>query len=551
MKLWIHKDEALRLKQIAHVLLENHLGFIITRLKLRQWVPFTRRLETERFKHVELNPKLILKVFEDLDGSFIKLGQLLALRPDLIPAEYCDELAKLQDKVKPFPGKKAKEIIEKELGKPIGRLFASFDEKPIAAASMGQVHVAKLKDGRKVAVKVQRPDVLKTVKIDIKLLYRLASALQKRYKIKTFDAVEIVREFERYTDNELNYLKEAHNIDLFHQNFAKSDAIVVPAVHWSHTTGKVLTMEYIAGRRLTDVSRFKPAQRKKIMNAILDAEFEQMFVHGVFHADPHPGNYLIKRNGKIALLDFGIIGRLDYVLKDTITNFFISVVNGDVEGVINEALKMGVTTDDSDVQQIRRDLYDYLSGYYGTPLEKMNVTEVMQTLIRIFRQNKLKLPPSFVLLVKATVTLEGFATRLDPKMNFVESAKPYVKKLTRRRMHPARIAKRAKKKVEMMLEFAESIPKKTSTLLSELHGTGRDLRRIDKDISSLTVEMDRSSNRLTLGFLAGTLFIASTMMLPYGTALMFGMPALSFIGYIMALLITISIFVSITREKKI
>jgi ubiquinone biosynthesis protein len=522
---------------------------VLRKLGLRRKLPFHKRVEARDHEPGQVTPQLVLKIFEDLDGSFIKLGQLLSLRPDLIPAEYCEELSKLQDKVPAIDGKIARELVEKELGKPIRRLFKSFDLNPLAAASMGQVHLAILKDGTKVAVKVQRPDVQKTVKVDIRLLYRLAGVVRKKYGTKFVNPVEIVREFERYTENELNYLKEAHNIDLFYHNFENSKKITIPKVYWSHTTRKVLTMEHITGKHLSDVTKFKPAQRKRLVDTILNAQFEQIFVHGVFHADPHPGNFLIKRNGKVVLLDLGIVGRMDYLMKEHVTDFFISMVGRDVDGMVESAIKVGTVPEDVDLDQIRRDIHDRLSTYYGATVEQVKMSDALNDIIRLFRSHNLHISPNFVLLAKATVTLEGLAARMYPKLNFVEAAKPFVKRLVKERMHPKRIAERARRKVGLMLEFAESIPRKTTTLLAELHDTGNDLRRIDRDLSMLTTEIGRSSNRVTLGFLAGTLFIASTILLPFQTA--WNMPTLSFAGYIVALVVMVFIFISIIREKKI
>ncbi|MFC1742016.1 ABC1 kinase family protein [Nanoarchaeota archaeon] len=542
VRFWPSHDESVRLRQIARVLWEHHLGHYIKSLGLHKKVPFEKRILGDRYKETQLTPAVVLKIIEDLDGSFIKLGQLLSLRPDLIPAEYCEELSKLQDEVSAFSGKKAKAIVEKELGKPIGRVFSQFNLEPIAAASMGQVHLAKLKDGTKVAVKVQRPGVQKTVKVDIKLLFRLAGVVKKRFGTAVLDPIEIVREFERYTENELNYLKEAHNIDLFYNQFSKSKTILVPKVFWSQTTSRVLTMEYIPGKRLTDMSKFAPAQRKRIISTILDAEF---------HADPHPGNFLVKRNGKVALLDFGIVGRLNFVMKEHITDYFIALVNADVDAMVEAAMKLGVATEDTDIDKVKRDIYDQLSLYYGTSLDKMNVSDALHAVLRIFRENKLKASPDFVLLTKATVTLESVALKLDPKMNFVKMARPFVRKIARQRLHPKKIAERARRKVETMIAFAESVPQRTTAMMSDLHNTSRDLRRIDGDINMLAVEMDRSSNRLTLGFLAGTLFLASTIMLPFQKVPQFGLPILSSIGYIIALVVTVSILVSMLKEKKI
>jgi ubiquinone biosynthesis protein len=549
MVFWPTREEAARLSHIAKVLFDNHLTSVLTRLKLRSRLPVGKRFDTH--KEHEISPRLVLKVVNELDGSFIKLGQLLSLRPDLIPAEYCSELSRLQDNVPPFSGSDAVKIIEKELKKPIKVLFSEFDEKPVASASMGQVHIARLKDGTKVAVKVQRPNIERTVKIDIKLLYRIAGLAKRRFGTSIINPVEIVREFERYTENELNYLKEAHSIDLFHGNFAGSKKVIIPKVFWNHTTSKVLTMEFIEGRRLTDLSKFGKYQKETLIRKILECEFEQIFVHGLFHADPHPGNFLVKRNGRVALLDFGIVGRLDYVLKENMTDFFIALVRQDVDGLVNAAVRLGVADGSVDMDVIRRDIYDRLSEYYGTSLDKINVSGAMNGIIRLFREHNLRVSPNFILLVKATVTLESVAQMLDPKLNFVETAKPFVEKLAKDRLSPKRIAMRARRKVEAVMEFAGSIPGKANALISDIHDTSRDLKRIDRDISMLTVEMDRSSNRITLGFLAGTLFIASTILLPFQKTEVLGIPPLSFAGYVLALIITVSIFISILKEKKI
>jgi ubiquinone biosynthesis protein len=548
---WLSSAESARVRHIAHTLFKHNLGSIIAKLGLRKALPFSLRVKTERFKEKDLSPQAVLKIFEELDGTFIKLGQLLSLRPDLLPSEYCDELSKLQDNVKLFPGSQAREIIEKELKKPLSALFSEFDETPIAAASMGQVHLARLKDGTKVAVKVQRPDVQKNVKLDIRLLYRIAELIKKRYGTKVINPVEIVREFERYTENELNYLKEAHHMDMFRRNFEKSKAVMIPTVFWNYTTGRVLTTEYMPGKTLTELAKFTPAQKKDAASRIINAEFEQIFVHGLFHGDPHPGNFIVKKNGTVALIDFGIVGRLDYATKDHITDMFISMVDANVSGMVEAAAKLGIAQPETDMDKVKRDIYDGMEQYYNVPIEKIRMSEMLKNLINILRDNELKILPGFVLLAKATITLEGVTSKLDPKMNLVEVARPFIKRLSRERMNPKKLIERTRKKIQAMTDFAATVPQKTNAFITELHETDRDLRRIDKDISSLAVELDRSSNRLTLGFLAGTLLISSTILLPFLKTGIFGIPALSLFGYIIGLIIMLSIFISMLREKKI
>jgi ubiquinone biosynthesis protein len=310
-------------------------------------------------------------------------------------------------------------------------------------------------------------------------------------------------------------------------------------------------MEYVPGTRLTAIERFKPAERKKIINTILNAEFEQMFMHGLFHADPHPGNFLIKRNGKIALLDFGIVGRFDQAIKENITGLFVNMMNANVQGMIESVMKLGAAPEHADMPKLKDALYDHISQYYGTTLSKVKMSKLFTDVIRIMKENNLKALPNFVLFAKATMTLEGLALRMDPDLDLVQISKPFVKRIERERLNPRKIAERAKRKVDDLLQFAQAIPQKTNTLLTEIHDTDRDLRRIDRDISTLSVEIDRSSNRLTLGFLAGTLFIAATMMIPFQKTTLWGVPAFSLIGYVIALIVLLAIFLSMIKEKKI
>ncbi|NQU79117.1 AarF/ABC1/UbiB kinase family protein [Candidatus Woesearchaeota archaeon] len=551
MNFWLDKQESARLGKIAKVLFNNNLGNVLSNLRIRSKLKFSEQFKTERFKYQPMTPKLLLKIFEDLDGSFIKLGQLLSIRPDLIPEEYCEELSKLQDHVRPFSSVTAKKIIEKELGKPVKKLFKEFEDEPIASASMGQVHKAKLKDGSVVIIKVQRPNIERTIKTDIKLLYRLAKIVKKKYGTTHFEPIQVIREFETYTENELNYLKEAHNIDRFCSIFKDSKTIKIPKVFWSHTTSKVITMEYIAGRSLTSMKKIPAVTRKRIVNDIMQAQVEQMFLHGIFHADPHPGNFIIKRDGKVGIIDFGIVGRMDDVMRENTSNMFISLINADVDGVIDACVHMGVVGYGADITKLREDVIENFASFHNIDVSKLRLSKVLSTMIKAFKQNNLRIPTSLVLMLKAVVTLEGMVHSIYPDFNMVTKYKPFARKLALKRLNPKKIAERAINKTEKMMDFAESLPLKTDKFIRELDNTDRDLRRIDKDLNVLAVEIDRSSNRITLGFLAGTLFIASTILLPFQTFKLWGIPLLSFIGYMVALTVLITIFISILKEKKI
>src|SRR3989344_8892500 len=296
--------EVSRLRQIAVVLAEQELFFLVDRLKLKRHLPMN--YSPKYLKNKSDLPRRLRLAMENLSGAFIKLGQLLSLRADLIPKEYADEFSKLQDEVKPFKFEKVREIIESELKKPLSDIFLKFDSSPIAAASVGQVHKAMLNNGKIVAVKVQRPNIEKIFETDIALLYHLAVLLEKHYpELKDYNFMEIVKEFEEYTKNELDYLHEARNIDIFYNNF-KNDKIKIPKVYWNHTSKRVLTMEFIKGVKITDVEKNRPYYVKQLVESYL----KQTMEYGVFHADPHPGNVFVTSEHSLALLDFGIVGHI-------------------------------------------------------------------------------------------------------------------------------------------------------------------------------------------------------------------------------------------------
>ena len=540
---FLQKEERTRLKHIAHVLHENRLGFILAKLGIKRYTPFRKHEPTT------LTPKLVLKIFNELGGSFIKLGQLLSLRPDLIPTEFSEALAELQDKVRPFGGKEVIKIIEEDFKRPINRIFKDFDPKPTASASIGQVHKAKLHDGTVVVVKVQRPNAKNDFQTDLKLFKRIAKLITKKFSTPGIDPVAIVNEFERYTNNELDYFKEAHNIDYFFNMFKESKTIIVPKVFWDQCSPRVITMKHIDGKRLTNIKKLKPKQRKEVMNTILDAEFEQIFIHGFFHADPHPGNFILTRTGKVALLDFGIVGRFDSRMKDALSRFYINMIKPDLEGMVLSAIDLGVASETTDTGRLKRDLLDHMQKYYGTPLSQIRLSEIFSGMISIMRKNNLKAPVDFVLLSKATLTLEGFAKEMDPNFNFVEHSRPFVKRLERRKLNPKELARDLTLKTRQLASFIDTIPRKTTVFLNEMSMADKGLQKIDRDIGLLAGSLDTSSNRLTLGFLAGCVFISATLLMPYSAVTVFGFPALSFFGFSISLVLMLALIVSILRER--
>jgi ubiquinone biosynthesis protein len=539
------------MRSILTVLVRNELGYIVDELKLKGILNLRHQVSSSKFKQSPeaLRPKRVLQVFEELDGTFLKLGQLLALRPDLITQEYCDELRKLQDNTRPFSGKEARKIIEQELKKPIGKIFSVFDETPIASASIGQVHLAALKDGTRVVVKVQKPGIEETFRSDIRLLRKLASLIEKRYHPKLFDPKKIVEEFEKYTEHELSYILEAKNIDKFHQIYKDHEHIQVPAVFWDYTTTKILVMEHISGRRLTEAEHLTPAKKRMIVTNIVDAALEQVFIHGVFHADPHPGNFILKRNDQLGMLDFGIVGRLDDSMRSNVGRLFTALVNGDTEGISRSMLRLGIAGDGFDMRLFKEEITETLGMYYNVSIKYLNVSEVLTKILNIARKHHLKLPSDFVLLIKAIITLESFARYYDPKFNFIEHSRPFAAKLARQKYNPKYITKQLQDKSERVLDFVEGIPDQSFEMMGRLRRTEKDLKSLDSHVTVLTSELDKSSNRISLGMIVAGLLIASTLLLQYKELTLFGMSAFSFIGFSMTFVMLLFLCISMLRER--
>lgn len=505
-------------------------------------------------KHDNIQDKTVQlrEGFEKLGATFIKLGQLLSLRPDLIPSVYCEELRKLQDHVEPFSSNTAKEIIEKELGKKIKTIFKSFDPKPIAAASIGQVHKAQLKNGKHVVIKVKRPNIEKKFSTDMDILLYLAQYWEKHARPEIVKPTQIVQEFKRYTDQELDYINEARNIEKFYNIFLTDPEVIVPQVYWDYTTSNVLVMQRITGKRIDQSLPDSPEKRHELMQKIAHLEFVQIFENGVFHADPHPGNIFITRAKKIALIDFGIVGVFDEELKSQITDLFIALIEKDLPLLTSSMTALGMA-DDNEIneRELREDLREYLGKYYSTELKVMKISEIFERLIFIARKHKLLLPSNFVLFGKSLVTLEGLGEEIDEHFNFVESAKPYVQELIAKKTKPAALAFSFKKFYRRMIYFTEKFPKQSNELVHDVKVADRSLNRIHEDIETLNYQMDKSSHRMVLGLIISALVIGGALMTGVPQIKILGFPALPLLAFVAAAIFGLSLLDSPKHRRKI
>lgn len=526
-----------RLRQILTVFLELGFGYTISRLRLSKYVPLGKRIK-QKFKGAEERPlpERIRIAFEKLGPTFIKLGQLLSLRPDIIPPEYIKEFEKMQDKVPGFPYSQVERIIQDELGKPINKLFKQFDKKPISAASLGQVHKAKLPSGEIVAVKIQRPDIKEKIEQDIEILHRIANLLQNQIKeLKNLMLTDLIDEFKHYTMRELNYNYEATNAEIMRKNLLKDKKVVIPKVYRKLTTEKVLTMEHIDGIPINQVKEVKKLGRNyiQVIDTIYESLITQIYDYGFFHADPHPANILVLKKGrKIAFVDFGIVGRFDEELRNKSVSMFMAIMNRDTEGMIKTMLALGIL-DEYQINRakLKQDLHDLIEQMQYASLKEVRASEALEQIMQIALKHKITLPLDFVLYAKTIITLEGIGLRYNPDFKLIEQTRPLLTKIIRKKYSPKSIAKYVTKTATQYQELIEELPLKATEALTRISKGKIDLDIEDADISSITYEMEQSVGNLSIGIIIAALIMSSSIVYQIETTFKYGsIPILSLAG---------------------
>ena len=523
--------EILRLRHMAEVLLRNGLGFLGERLGLLRFVPHRRRRELEtagEALHLSL-PARVRRTIEEMGPTYIKLGQLLSTRPDLLPPEYVEELSKLLDAAPPTPAEEIITVIEGELGEPLGRLFATFDHEPIGSASIGQVHGAVLPDGQDVVIKVQRPGVERIIEADLDLLKRQVRFLEKRSVFLRANRVnDLVDEFGWALRDELDYAREGHNADRLRDNFLDDPRVIIPRVHWNLTTSRVITLERLRGTKLTelDLLRAQGYDLSSLAQLIVEIYFKQVFVDAFFHADPHPANLLICGD-RVGFVDFGNVGFLTGAMKRDLGQLLWHLVNQDVSGMLNTIIRMGAVGQSSDLDGLRREAARLLMRYYSLPLESLKIGKLLSQVLGAAFRYQVRLPAAFALLARMTILLEGIALRMNPELVFVEVARPFLKEIMRERFSPRLMATETLGALQEAGELARVLPSRIDRLTSQFERgettLGIEVRHLDEVLRKL----DRIANRLAFSVIVAALIVGSSLLiLGGGEAAVFHVPLL-------------------------
>ena len=540
-----------RFSQIGRVLVRHGFGFVFDVRRERR-----EKRGLQEFLAPNFGVRL-RRSLDDLGPTFVKFGQLLSTRSDILPEGVLFELQKLQDTAKPMPSGVAQAIVQRELGAPVEEVFASFDPVPLGSASIGQVHRAVLRGGEVVAVKVQRPEAPSRVDSDLELMREFADFLDRRFGQRILvDVRSLVVEFETVIRRELDYRAEAASARRFAADFAGTQ-VVIPRVYLELSTSQVLTLQYIEGTRFRDIRPLSltPSERRRVASMGADAIFKMAFEDGFFHGDPHPGNLLLTPEGDLALLDFGMIGYMSRGDIEALSRLFVAVVQRDAAAALRGLESLGVRYAPEVRADLVRDLREFLNKYSGLSVGEVTLGQALSELIALARRYRLRVPPVFPLLTKALVTAEGLARAIDPTINVYEVAQPYARRLLLERYDPEVVLEGARERALEYARYVEDYPEQLRQLLTEVADGELEVQLRHGGLDELVSGVDVLANRLVFAVVTGALLLGSCVLgafdrggpqVPY-----LGVPVVSFIGFTLALIMGSLLLVIIFRSRRL
>ena len=496
----------------------------------------------------------VREMLDELGPTFVKFGQLLSTRPDIVPPDILQELRGLQDDARPEPFERVRSMIESELGLGVEQVFTEFDELPIAAASIGQVHRALLPGGQEVVVKVQRPDAERQIAADIQLLYQAARVARERVRrLQFIDLVGTVDEFSRTVRRELDYGVEARNAEVFRRNFAGDDTVSVPKIYWRYTTSRVLTMERVEGTVLShiDLSVWAPDDRRRLANRLTQTWMKMLFVHGFFHADPHPANVLVRDPDRLSLVDFGMTEQLTPRDREAAVRLLMDILDQNSERLPRRLRALGVRYPRAMEEELGDRLGVILQRYSASAIGEIDAREVLREIFQTIYRLDITLPARWVMLDKTLATLAGVALEIYPDFNVFEVARPYTVRLAAQRFRPDHIADRARVDVGRYAEAFLEYPFQLSELLDEFKDGEIEIAVRPEGFSDAVDKIQASANRLVLALVASALIVGSAVIAVFArSADLAGLSLLALPGGVLALAIIAWLCVGIFRSGR-
>jgi len=541
-----------RFQQIAQILARHGFGELLDLLGAAPVFPLARALR----RRPSLGPPQRLRMaLEELGPTFVKLGQVLSTRPDLLPPAYIAELARLQDTVPPEPWEPVRAQLEAELGAPVEEVFATLDPEPIAAASLAQVHAATLPDGAEVVVKVQRPDIEATINVDLDILADVARLLQTRTPLgELYDLPGIVEEFAATLRAELDFYREGHNADRFRANFADEPYLYIPKVYWEYTTRRVLVMERIRGIKIDDIAALDAAgyDRYRIGLHAARMVIKEVLEDGFFHADPHPGNFFVMPGEVIGAMDFGMVGYLSRRTRTDLVRLYVAAIQLDEEAVVDQLVRMGVVGGAVDRMGLQHDIGRLLRKYAGLPLKAIRARDMVEEAMPIAFRHHLRLPSELWLLGKTLAMMEGVGLKLAPDFDMFAVSRPYVQRFMREMASPRAWMPSLIRGVGDWAQLLDMLPRTGMQLLTRAERGELEVSLRHQELGRALVYLDRLANRLALSILLAALIVGLALLVPaFHLAERGGLiTALVILGFALASLLGLWLVISILRSGR-
>ena len=520
-----------RAAAVARVLVKYGLAGWLTEI---EWEPIHHAFKSERgeiLTDLPFEARLRL-AFTDLGATFIKLGQLLSTRPHLVGEAVALELSKLQESTPPDPPDVVKRVVEAELGRPIDECFMEFDTAALASASIGQVHRAKLKSGRRAIVKVQHPDIEGTIRRDLDILRFLAEIAEKDKTLRRYQPVALIREFSRTTLNELDFRRELRNLQIFRRNFIKDETVVFPKPYAELTSGRVLTMEFLKGWKVANIQRLYTlkADRQELAKRGADIFIQMIFRDGFYHADPHPGNFLILPSGKIGLIDAGMVGRIDETFRTQIEDILLAAADRDAQRLTDAVTRVCGTPRDLDRAALSLELTELFEEYGTQAVGQLNISGALMKVTSILHEHELFLPGKLSMLIKCLILLEGTGRLLSPAFNLAELLQPWHKTILWRRFSPKAQLKHFRRIYGEWDRMLESVPKVATDIVDRLEKGNFAVRLEHRHLKS-------AANRLVAGLFVSSLLLASSILIARNVPpLAWGLSIFGVLGYVAAVI---------------
>ncbi len=528
-----------RYRQILTILFKYGFGDLVERLDIEQYIEVGLQMISKRKPPAQPVEKLnsaerIRMAIEELGPTYVKLGQMLSTRSDMIPPDFMEELYQLQDRVPPRPFHEVKNTVEEEFGQSMASLFEDFSESPIASASIGQVHKAHIRDGEVVAVKVQRPGMKKVIKVDLEILLHLATLAERHIEeMALYRPVKIVEEFARGLEKEVDYTIEAANMERFARQFLDEPAVYVPKVFREISTERILTMEFMEGIKITEVATLEARGMDRKLINIRGAKFflRQVFEHGFFHGDPHPGNICVLPGNIICLFDFGMVGSVDRHTREDFVDMLESMVLRNELRAAQMLLKLTSWDDEPDIRALERDMADFMGIHLHKPVKDIKIGRMLQNLMELTTRHGLRIQPDTFFMMKAFGTIEGIALQLDPDFDMVTEVTPFIERVKLARISPERLSDSMTRILLDLMQFMRRFPKDLLDITRLIRKQRLTLRLDHQGLESILATHDEVSNKISFSIIIAALIIGSALIVVARIPpLIYG---ISFIGIIM------------------